>query len=87
MIAMDRPEIASQLLTEVTEAKPFNDAAWYQLARQEGSSGDIIGVHQARAEYFLLNGDLERAEKQIVLCTTPCSSEFSVERADPQSPR
>ena len=65
MIAMDRPEIASQLLTEVTEAKPLNDAAWYQLAEARGLSGDIIGVHQARAEYFLLNGDLERAEKQL----------------------
>ena len=65
MIAINRPEVASQLLTEVTDAKPLNDAAWYQLAEARGLAGDIIGVHQARAEYFLLNGDLERAEKQL----------------------
>ena len=47
MIAINRPEVASQLLTEVTDAKPLNDAAWYQLAEARGLAGDIIGVHQA----------------------------------------
>jgi len=65
MLALDRPEIASQLLTEIAESRPLDDAIWYQLAEARGLAGDIIGVHQARAEYFFLNGDLERAEKQL----------------------
>lgn len=65
MLALDRPEIASQLLSEIAEKRPLDDAIWYQLAEARGLAGDIIGVHQARAEYFFLNGDLERAEKQL----------------------
>ncbi|MEL7045432.1 MAG: M48 family peptidase, partial [Pseudomonadota bacterium] len=27
--------------------------------------GNIVGLHQARAEYFILNGVLDQAEKQL----------------------
>jgi predicted Zn-dependent protease len=38
---------------------------WYLLAEVEGLSGNIAGLHQARAEYFILNGNLDEAERQL----------------------
>ena len=79
MIAINRPEVASQLLTEVTDAKPLNDAAWYQLAEARGLAGDIIGVHQAESRILLTQWGFRAGRETIVICTTACSSELSVE--------
>jgi predicted Zn-dependent protease len=35
------------------------------LAEVQGLSGNIIGLHQSRAEYFILNGELDEANKQL----------------------
>ena len=35
------------------------------LAEVQGLSGNIIGLHQSRAEYFILHGNLDQAEKQL----------------------
>lgn len=37
---------------------------WYTLAETQGQAGNISKVHQARAEYFLLGGDLRSARDQ-----------------------
>ncbi len=63
------------------EARAYNEAAemmsaharyrendhhlWYQLAEAWGQAGNISQVHQARAEYFLLVGDLGNAREQL----------------------
>jgi len=31
----------------------------------QGLSGNIAGLHQSRAEYFILNGALDQAEEQL----------------------
>ena len=38
---------------------------WYALAETHGLAGNIVDVHRARAEYFILNGALDRAERQL----------------------
>jgi beta-barrel assembly-enhancing protease len=38
---------------------------WYMLAEAQGLSGNIVGLHQSRAEYFILNGALDEAKKQL----------------------
>ena len=35
------------------------------LAEVQGLSGNIAGLHQSRAEYFILNGILDEAERQL----------------------
>ena len=44
-----------------------NDDAdvWYLASEVRGLAKNILGVHQARAEYFLLAGDLDQAEQQL----------------------
>ena len=43
-----------------------NDAdVWYELAEAYGQVKDIPQLHQARAEFFVLNGNLDQAMKQL----------------------
>ncbi len=57
--------VAEQVLVEQSKLRPNDPALWYLLAEVQGLSGNIIGLHQSRAEYFILNGVLDEAEKQL----------------------
>ncbi|MEP1596151.1 MAG: M48 family peptidase, partial [Halieaceae bacterium] len=50
---------------EQGKLRPNDPGLWYLLAEIQGLSGNIIGLHQSRAEYFILNGNMEQAEKQL----------------------
>ncbi|MFT5603824.1 MAG: putative Zn-dependent protease [Paracoccaceae bacterium] len=56
---------AEELLVEQSKHRPEDPALWYQLAEVHGLAGNILGVHTARAEYFILRGFLDSAEKQL----------------------
>ncbi|MBY4677825.1 M48 family metalloprotease [Marinobacterium arenosum] len=45
--------------------RPTDSLIHYQLAEMYGLADDRIGVHQARTEYFLLTGNVDRALRQI----------------------
>jgi predicted Zn-dependent protease len=38
---------------------------WYLLAEVQGLAGNIVGLHQSRAEYFILINALDAAETQL----------------------
>jgi predicted Zn-dependent protease len=61
----NQPYKAQSLLKEHSKQKPNDPSVWYLLAETHGLAGDIVGVHQARAEYFVLNGALDLATKQL----------------------
>jgi len=65
LIQLKRPGEASQTLLELSQSRPDDETVWYHLAEALGLANDISGVHQARAEYFVLNGDLDQAIKQL----------------------
>jgi predicted Zn-dependent protease len=56
---------AANLLEQHSRIKPNNPALWYELAEAKGLAGDILGVHTARGEYFLLTGILDEAGRQL----------------------
>jgi predicted Zn-dependent protease len=56
---------AGQVLAEHAERRPTDPQLWYELAEIRGLSGDIIGLHQARAEYFVLMGRPDQAMRQL----------------------
>lgn len=56
---------AAELMERHTRNRPVDHHLWYQLAETWGQAGDIGKVHQARAEYFRLLGDLGRAREQL----------------------
>ena len=53
------------MLVAQSKLTPNDPGLWYLLAEVQGLSGNILGLHQARAEYFILNGNLDQAEKQL----------------------
>ncbi|MBK59552.1 MAG: peptidase M48 [Pseudomonas sp.] len=56
---------AEQQLNALVEARPQDPDIWYQVAEIRGLTGNIIGLHQARAEYFALVGDYDQAIEQL----------------------
>lgn len=52
-------------LKKYSRKRPKDDYVWYLLAEVHGLAGNILGVHQARAEYFILNGVYDKAQKQL----------------------
>lgn len=56
---------AEKLLIEMSDRKPSDPAIWYNLAEAQGLSGNILGLHRSRAEYFILNGRYDSAIFQL----------------------
>ncbi len=61
----DQAHVAEEVLLDQTKVQPKDPGLWYLLAEVQGLSGNIAGLHQARAEYFILNGIFGEAEKQL----------------------
>jgi predicted Zn-dependent protease len=60
-----QPHIAEEVLVTQSKVRSNDPGLWYLLAEVQGLSGNIVGLHQSRAEYFILNGILDQAEKQL----------------------
>lgn len=65
LLLEEQPHIAEEVLLLQSRLRPEDPGLWYLLAEVQGLSGNILGVHRARAEYFILNGILDQAEKQL----------------------
>lgn len=57
---------ALDLLRLHSYKRPNDPIIWYRLAELYGLTQNIMGLHQARAEYFILNGYLDEADKQLL---------------------
>lgn len=60
-----QPHIAEEVLVVQSKRRPNDPGLWYLLAEVQGLSGNIAGLHQSRAEFFLLRGNLDEARKQL----------------------
>ena len=58
------------------KSRPDDPDVWYQVAETRGLSGNIIGLHQARAEYFALVGDYRQAIQQLDFAKRKAGSNF-----------
>jgi len=56
---------AEMILQRLSHDRPGDAQVWYELAEARGMSGNIAGVHLARAEYFILNGVFDQARQQL----------------------
>ncbi|MGH1484607.1 MAG: M48 family metalloprotease [Cellvibrionaceae bacterium] len=56
---------SARILNELREARPDDPFIWYHLAEIAGLAGDILTLHKARAEYFILYGNFDNAENQL----------------------
>ena len=56
---------AEAILKRQSVLHPNDQDVWYQLAELSGLAGDIVEVHQARAEFFALVGNYRNAIKHL----------------------
>ena len=56
---------AELVLSAHSSVRPTDPSIWYELAEMRGQAGKIVGVHEARAEYFFLTGSANQAIKQL----------------------
>jgi predicted Zn-dependent protease len=52
-------------LEDQVKVRATDPDVWYLLAEVDGLAGNIVGVHRSRAEYFVLNGILDKAQQQL----------------------
>ena len=67
---------AEQTLDKLVKQRPYDPDIWYQVAEIRGQTGNIIGLHQARAEYFALVGDYPQAIEQLNFAKRRAASNF-----------
>ncbi|MFC3608976.1 M48 family metalloprotease [Stutzerimonas tarimensis] len=65
LIKRGQHEEASQLLGQLVSRRSKDPHIWFQVAEIRGLTGDLVGLHQARAEYFALIGNYEQAFEQL----------------------
>lgn len=56
---------SAQLLKRYSRRRPDDPQVWYWLAEVSGLAGNILQVHEARAEYFIQMGAYSQALKQL----------------------
>ncbi|GGU80032.1 putative beta-barrel assembly-enhancing protease [Pseudomonas laurentiana] len=65
LLKLNRPADAEKALDGLLKNRPDDPDVWYEVAEARGLSGNTIGLHQARAEYFALVGDYDQAIQQL----------------------
>src|SRR5690606_14750181 len=56
---------AEKITDQLARLRNEDPDIWYLVSEVRGLAGNILGVHQARAEYFMLAGDLDQADQQL----------------------
>ncbi len=69
---------ARNQLIELSRQRPEDPDIWYELAEIQGLTKDILGLHQSRAEYFFLNGNIDDAIKHLQYARKMVEDNFSL---------
>ncbi|MDX1734822.1 MAG: M48 family metalloprotease [Halioglobus sp.] len=76
LLQNQQPHVAEEVLLSQSKVRPSDPGLWYLLAEVQGLSGNIVGLHQSRAEYFILNGALDQAKKQLLYALKLTKGDF-----------
>ena len=69
LLRAQRYQDAERAIDSLANQRSNDPDIWYLAAEIRGLAGNILGVHLARAEYFMLAGDLEQAGEQLTLAS------------------
>lgn len=72
---------AAAVLRDETQRRPMDAAVWYIYAETLGLAGEILELHKARAEYFMLVGAYDRAIRQLQFAKREISAQNRIELA------
>ncbi|MNZ26198.1 TPR repeat-containing protein YfgC precursor [compost metagenome] len=78
LLKQNRAAEAEQQLDRLLKERPSDAELWFQQAETRGLSGNIIGLHQARAEYFALVGDYDQALEQLDFARRRANGNFQL---------
>lgn len=76
LVKQNKPAEAEKVLNELVKSRPDDPDVWYDMAEVRGLSGNTIGLHRARAEYFTLVGDFDQAIQQLDYAKRRSGSNF-----------
>jgi len=57
--------LAEEVLLAQSQRQSNDPNLWYLLAEVQGLSGNIVGLHRSRAEYFIKVGNFDAAKRQL----------------------
>ncbi|WP_439887972.1 M48 family metalloprotease [Pseudomonas sp. MBLB4123] len=78
LMKQGRVQDAEHALDELLKSRPKDPDIWYLVAEVRGLSGNTIGLHQARAEFFALVGDFDQAIEQLDFAKRRASNNFQL---------
>jgi beta-barrel assembly-enhancing protease len=78
LLKQQRTREAERALDELLKNRAKDPDVWYQVAEVRGLSGNTIGLHQARAEFFALVGDYNQAIEQLDFAKRRASNNFQL---------
>ena len=58
---------AENILIKLTRVQADNPLVWYMLSEIHGQAGNIVGLRQARAQFFIITGRYDQAIEQLQL--------------------
>lgn len=73
LLKQNKAKEAEKVLNQLVGDRPNDPDIWYQVAEVRGLDGNIIGLHQARGEFFALVGDYDQAIEQLDLAKRKAS--------------
>jgi beta-barrel assembly-enhancing protease len=76
LLKQGRAQDAERALDELLKSRAKDPDIWYLVAEVRGLSGNTVGLHQARAEYFALVGDFDEAIEQLDFAKRRASNNF-----------
>lgn len=78
LLKQNRNADAAKGLEALLKTRPNDPDVWNMVADTRGLNGDIIGLHQARAEYFALTGDFRQAQQQLEFAKRKANDNFQL---------
>lgn len=78
LLKQNRPTESEKVLDALLKSRPDDPDVWYDVAEVRGLSGNTIGLHQARAEYFALVGDFDQAIQQLDFAKRRAGNNFQL---------
>ncbi len=78
LLKQSRPAESEKVLEALLKSRPYDPDVWYDIAEARGLSGNTIGLHQARAEYFALVGDFDQAIQQLDFAKRRAGNNFQL---------
>ena len=78
LMKQGRIQEAERALDDMLKNRGKDPDVWYQVAEVRGLSGNTIGLHQARGEFFALVGDYNQALEQLDFAKRRASNNFQL---------